>query len=174
MIIIITKSGEHFVNDKEVINLYHDIDESYVKYTSRADNNRFRINNVMEVTYISDTIQANLTFNGKEFERIYADNADQKEKINELEKRLHDAITESEINKTNLEDAQISIKRLTATIQKLRHTNGELMRLVNTVIDELDTRDIDSSSEHLRKIYSAAFRIKKAIEHPEQEHNSNK
>ena len=168
MIIINTKSGEHFVNDKEVIDLYHDVDESYVKYTSRADNNRFRLNNVMAVTYISDTMQANLTFNGKELERIYADNADKNEKINELEKRLHVVAAEYEMDKTRLEDAKKEADNLLANNQKLQHTNGELMRLVNTVIDELDTRDIDGSSEHLRKIYSAAFRIKKAIEHPEK------
>ena len=168
MIIINTKSGEHFVNDKEVIDLYHDVDESYVKYTSRADNNRFRLNNVMAVTYISDTMQANLTFNGKELERIYADNADKKAKIDELEKRLHVVAAEYEMDKTRLEDAKKEADNLLANNQKLQHTNGELMRLVNTVIDELDTRDIDGSSEHLRKIYSAAFRIKKAIEHPEK------
>ena len=168
MIIINTKSGEHFVNDKEVIDLYHDVDESYVKYTSRADNNRFRLNNVMAVTYISDTMQANLTFNGKELKRIYADNADKKAKIDELEKRLHVVAAEYEMDKTRLEDAKKEADNLLANNQKLQHTNGELMRLVNTVIDELDTRDIDGSSEHLRKIYSAAFRIKKAIEHPEK------
>jgi hypothetical protein len=114
MIVINTKSGEHFVNDKEVINLHHDVDESYVKYTSRADNNRYRINDVMAVTYISDTMQANLTFNGKELERIYADNADKKAKIDELEKRLHAAVIENENNKIRLENANENADNLLA------------------------------------------------------------
>lgn len=168
MIIINTKSGEHFVNDKEVIDLYHDVDESYVKYTSRADNNRFRLNNVMAVTYISDTMQANLTFNGKELERIYADNADKKAKIDELEKRLHVVAAEYEMDKTRLEDAKKDADNLLANNQKLQDTNGILTTLMNIVIEELESYAADANSEHLKKIYSDALGVKGVIKHPEQ------
>ena len=168
MIIINTKSGEHFVNDKEVINLYHDVDESYVKYTSRADNNRFRINDVMAVTYISDTMQANLTFNGKELERIYADNADKKAKIDELEKRLHHVGIENENNKIRLENANENADNLLANNQKLQHTNGDLMALMSIVINELESYGADANPEHLKKIYSDALGVKSKINHPEK------
>lgn len=168
MIIINTKSGEHFVNDKEVIDLYHDVDESYVKYTSRADNNRFRLNNVMAVTYISDTMQANLTFNGKELERIYADNADKKAKIDELEKRLHHVGIENENNKIRLENANENADNLLANNQKLQHTNGDLTTLMNIVINELESYAADANPEHLKKIYSEALGVKSKIDHPEK------
>lgn len=168
MIIINTKSGEHFVNDKEVINLYHDVDESYVKYTRRADKNRFRINDVMAVTYISDTMQANLTFNGKELELIYADNADKEAKIDELEKRLHDVENENERNKIRLENANEKADNLLANNQKLQHTNGDLTTLMNIVINELESYGADANPEHLKKIYSDALGVKSKINHPEK------
>ena len=168
MIVINTKSGEHFVNDKEVINLYHDVDENYVKYTRRTDNNCLRINDAMAVTYISDTMQANLTFNGKELERIYADNADKKAKIDELEKRLHVVAAEYEMDKTRLEDAKKEADNLLANNQKLQHTNGDLMTLMNIVINELENYGIDANPERLKKIYSDALGVKSKIDHPEK------
>ena len=168
MIIINTKSGEHFVNDKEVIDLYHDVDESYVKYTSRADNNRFRLNNVMAVTYISDTMQANLTFNGKELEILYKDNADKEAKIDELEKRLHHVGIENENNKIRLENANENADNLLANNQKLQHTNGDLTTLMNIVINELENYGIDANPERLKKIYSDALGVKSKIDHPEK------
>ena len=168
MIIINTKSGEHFVNDKEVINLHHDADENYVTYTRSADNNRYRINNVMAVTYISDTMQANLTFNGKELERIYADNADKEAKIDELEKRLHHVGIENENNKIRLENANENADNLLANNQKLQHTNGDLTTLMNIVINELESYGADANPEHLKKIYSDALGVKSKIDHPEK------
>ena len=168
MIIINTKSGEHFVNDKEVINLHHDADENYVTYTRSADNNRYRINDVMAVTYISDTMQANLTFNGKELERIYADNADKNEKINELEKRLHVVAAEYEMDKTRLEDAKKEADNLLANNQKLQDTNGTLTTLMNIVINELESYAADANPERLKKIYSDALGVKSKIDHPEK------
>ena len=168
MIIINTKSGEYFVNDKEVINLHHDADENYVTYTRSADNNRYLINNVMAVTYISDTMQANLTFNGKELERIYADNADKKAKIDELEKRLHHVGIENENNKIRLEDVKEKADNLLANNQKLQHTNGDLTTLMNIVIEELESYAADANSEHLKKIYSDALGVKSKIDHPEK------
>lgn len=168
MIIINTKSGESFINDKEVISLYHDVDESYVKYTRRADKNRFRINDVMAVTYISDTMQANLTFNGKELELIYADNADKEAKIDELEKRLHDVENENERNKIRLENANEKADNLLANNQKLQHTNGDLTTLMNIVINELESYGADANPEHLKKIYSDALGVKSKINHPEK------
>lgn len=164
MIIINTKSGEHFVNDKEVIDLYHDVDESYVKYTSRADNNRFRLNNVMAVTYISDTMQANLTFNGKELERIYADNADKENKINELEKRLHVVAAEYEMDKTRLEDAKKEADNLLANNQKLQDINGTITTVMDIVLEELERYDADANLKHLKKIYSDILGVKSVIQ----------
>lgn len=168
MIVINTKSGESFINDKEVINLHHDADENYVTYTRSADNNRYRINDVMAVTYISDTMQANLTFNGKELEQIYADNADKKAKIDELEKRLHHVGIENENNKIRLEDAKEKADNLLANNQKLQHTNGGLTTLMNIVINELENYGIDANPERLKKIYSDALGVKSKIDHPEK------
>lgn len=161
MIIINTNFGERFVNDKEVIDLYHDVDESYVTYTSRADNNHFRINNVMAVTYISDTMQANLTFNGKELERIYADNADKENKINELEKRLHVVAAEYEMDKTRLEDAKKEADNLLANIQDI---NGTITTVMDIVLEELERYEADGNLKHLKKIYTDILGVKSAIQ----------
>lgn len=163
MIIINTNFGERFVNDKEVIDLYHDADENYVTYTSRADNNCIRINNVMAVTYISDTMQANLTFNGKELERIYADNADKENKIHELEKRLHVAETENETDKTRLEDAKKEADNLLANNQKLQDINGTITTVMDIVLEELERYEEDANLKHLKKIYTDIIGVKSVI-----------
>lgn len=164
MIIINTKSGEHFVNDKEVINLYHDVDESYVKYTRSTDNNCLRINDVMAVNFISDTMQANLTFNGKEIDRIYADNADKEEKINELEKRLHVVAAEYEMDKTRLEDAKKEADNLLANNQKLQNTNGTITTVMDIVLEELERYEADGNLKHIRKIYTNILGVKSVIQ----------
>ena len=118
----------------------------------------------MAVTYISDTMQANITFNGKEIERIYADNADKENKIHELEKRLHVAEIENETDKTRLEDAKKEADNLLANNQKLQDINGTITTVMDIVLEELEKYEADGNLKHLKKIYTDILGVKSVIQ----------
>ena len=87
MIIIKTKNGAKFVNEKEAVMIYHDKKAKQVSFHTRETMQGVTIHDVESVTFITDTQAVEWKDEGSEIERLKAELEKETERLKkELEK----------------------------------------------------------------------------------------
>lgn len=126
MIIVKTKNGARFVNDKQSVMVNHNKEEKQVEIVCR--DGAEIINGVESVTYITDAQPMSWKDDG-------SDVVQQKEKYEEL-KESYDNVHNMCIKQRNIiENYALSVRRLKPIAKKWDFLKAELERLDNAVRD---------------------------------------
>lgn len=118
MIIVKTKNGDRFINDKAITIVEHDKEKAIVKFICDETGNTGYINDVESIIYNNESQPISWQENGSEIERLKA-------KLDEYQEFIHKARDE-QFHMLKLRD---ELKELCANLLKLKETDELISRL---------------------------------------------
>lgn len=143
MIIVNTKNGAIFINEKQADMVRHNKKEKQVEVARKGFDEK--IDDVESVTYTTDSQPISLQDDGCEIGEL-------KEKYDELNERYDRLYTKSRKQEYIIDQYALSVRRLSPHVQREKYLKDELERLKNVVRDRYPEFNVEYGHDETKSV----------------------